>query len=111
MSWKANLGAMRHKLDHQRATRSDPDTFGESAESWSSLGSVYAELRPLTTRELAIAQQMTPIANEMIRFQWVRDVRQGDRFVFGSRVFHAVDVSVTDETLREVRVLASEIST
>ncbi len=106
---KLDLGAMRHRLVHQRPVQGDADGFGEPARTHATLGTVLAEIRPLNAREQAIAQQMVPIANTFLRFQWVRDVQAKDRFVFGSRVFEVVNATNTLEINREVRCFAAEL--
>lgn len=100
-------GALRHPIAIE--TRSTTvDSYGEQSHSWTRFASAFAEVVPLTGRELVNAQSFRPDVTTRIRTRWVPNVTSAMRVAYGSRVLEIVGVINVDERDREMILICSE---
>ncbi len=78
------------------------DSSGSTTETWSTLVTVWAAIRPLRGREYYAAKQAQVEMTNEITIRWRRDVGAANRVLFGSRVFEieaAVNLDEANEWL------------
>lgn len=82
MKPKASLGKLDRKITIQAMTRTQGTTYGEPTETYTTWLQPWAEIRPLTVREITEAKQVS--AEAMLHFQihWVRGMRMTHRIVY-----------------------------
>jgi SPP1 family predicted phage head-tail adaptor len=77
-------GPLRQRVAHQRATLTD-DAMGQPVESWATLATVWAAVEPASSAERVLGAQLIATTTHAVRLRGRRDVRPGDRFVWGTR--------------------------
>jgi SPP1 family predicted phage head-tail adaptor len=100
----------RVNLEQRSSTR---DSFGEELLTWSDLMTVWAEIQPLSGRELELAQKMASEVSHRITIRYqssLTDTRMvaGLRALYKARVFNIVAVLNEDEANVRLQLLASE---
>jgi len=109
-----SLGKMRYRMTIQRndATR----TKGvKQADDWQDVETVYAELRPLSARELRIAEQNREIVTHEVMMRYRDDLGASDTEVFpryrlslSGRTFDVRSVENVDFRNRTTRLRVEE---
>lgn len=98
---------MRHRVTLQRRTVTN-DSYGQPIETWSTVGDVWAEIKPLSGRQLeTLAEQFEDITHQ-ITLRYSADIDAKDRLVYRDRYFEVLHVINFDERDRELRVMAVE---
>jgi SPP1 family predicted phage head-tail adaptor len=105
-------GALRHLVSVQQRSATI-DSVGDVSDSWTTLFSDHAEIRPLSGRELLAAQAIQSEITHQItvryRTEYANPVSVTPlRVLFGARVFDITAVMNLDERNREVRMMARE---
>lgn len=105
-------GTLRHTVSIQSRS-STIDAVGDISDSWSTVISARAEIRPLNARELFAAQATQSEVTHQITVRYRPElaapkVAATYRVLFGSRVFDIHGVMNIDERNREIRMLCSE---
>jgi SPP1 family predicted phage head-tail adaptor len=102
-------GRLRHRVTVQRATDSI-DQYGDQTPTWTSLGTVWASVEPLSGREYFAAAQMQSEVSTRIVIRPISGVTltPKDRVKFGSRYFDIQSVINRDERNRELQLLCVE---
>lgn len=63
------------------------DSSGSTTETWSTLATVWAHIRPLRGREFYAANQTEAEISHEVTIRWRRDVTAVNRILFGTRIF------------------------
>jgi SPP1 family predicted phage head-tail adaptor len=105
-------GQMNRRITLQRPSTAQ-DTYGGPVRTWTDLGTFWAEIQPLSGRELESAQRMaSEISHQIVvRYQAIfADTRQvaGYRAVYRSRIFNIHAALNEDESNVLITLLASE---
>jgi SPP1 family predicted phage head-tail adaptor len=102
----ARLGKMRHRVEIQtEALTSDGGGGGSSA--WTTVATVWAEVKPLTGSEGLRAMQLTnPVTHEIRMRQ--RTIPSGARLLHRGRVLNIAMAVNVDEGDRYLRIMARE---
>jgi SPP1 family predicted phage head-tail adaptor len=101
-------GQLRHLVTVQSRSTT-PDTYGEPAQTWSSLyADQPASIEPLSGRELLNAQAIQSDVTHRLRMRYVSGVETKHRILFGSRVFDIRAVRNVDERGIELEILCTE---
>jgi len=103
---------MNRRIALQRPSTAQ-DTYGGPVRTWTDLGTFWAEIQPLSGRELESAQRMASEVSHQIvvRYQAIfADTRQvaGYRAVYRSRIFNIHAALNEDESNVLITLLASE---
>ena len=101
-------GQLRHlvTIESRSAT---PDTYGEPAQTWSTLhANQPASIEPLSGRELIAAQAVQSDVTHRVRMRYVAGVETKHRIAFGSRVFDIRAIRNIDERGIEWEMLCTE---
>jgi SPP1 family predicted phage head-tail adaptor len=102
------IGDMRKRVVIQRATVA-ADDFGQDIPTWSNLATVWAQVRPLSGRELVNARQVKDTVSHKITTRQSVTITPADRLVLGTRVFNIESVIKTDELNQWLEILATEL--
>lgn len=86
------------------------DAWGEPADSWLPVASVWAEVIDLRGREFLEARQVEGAAiATRLRIRWRPDVHEGQRVVFGGRVLEVAAVLDPDGRRRWLELACTEV--
>jgi SPP1 family predicted phage head-tail adaptor len=94
-------GKYDRKVELQRATDT-PDTYGERTSAWASYAYPWAEIRPLSARQVEQARSFSDTVTHAITMRYRSDLRQSDRIKYGTRLFQIdgfIEVGRRVETL------------
>lgn len=85
-------GDLRHRVEVQREVV-EPGALGVDVKTWSTLGTFWARVRPLTGRELILAQQVNATLSHEVTFRNVGgigslSVTTQDRLKWGTHVLN-----------------------
>lgn len=105
-------GALRHVVEIQQRS-STIDSLGDVSDSWTTVVTDRAAIRPLSVREMMAAQAIQSEVTHQItlryRSEYANPVTVAPlRVLFGSRVFDVSGAMNIDERNREVRLMARE---
>lgn len=101
-------GRLRHKGEIQSETKSR-DAFGGESVSWSKVADVWAEVRPVSAKEMLSGAQITQDVTHVIRFRPLStDVTPSMRFRWNGRSFNFTQVLNIQERDILVECLAVE---
>ena len=81
------IGNMRSRVTIQTLGGST-DAGGGQATSWSELDVVWAHIRPLSGREILMANAQVGVVTHEIRIRYRTDVTTAHRILLGSRAFN-----------------------
>ncbi|KKL96985.1 hypothetical protein LCGC14_1839000 [marine sediment metagenome] len=101
------IGRLRHRITIETPT-DVLDDFGESTKTWSSIGTVWASVEPLSGQEKFEALQIYPEASHKVRIRYLSGVSPDDHILFGSRTFEIVAVMNQMERNREIILTVKE---
>jgi SPP1 family predicted phage head-tail adaptor len=100
-------GKLRHKVLIESAAEAQ-DSFGEPDPTWSTFGTAWAAIAPLTGREAVTAQQIDAQIDHKVTIRYLAGVAPKMRVKFGSRIFNIISVANIDERNREIQLLVTE---
>ena len=105
-------GRMRHPIKVQRATTTSTNAYGEPTLGWLNLFSSWAQITPLTGRELFAAQQVNSETTHGVRMRHNpgETVTPKDRITFndGNTILNIIQIMNVDERDRELELLCKE---
>lgn len=102
-------GSLQHSVNLQSRS-STQDAIGGQSSVWTTYYTAYAAIRPLTGRELLIAQSIqSEVSHEVTMYvvPWFTP-KPADRIVFCSRIFDIKAVMNEDELNRQWTLLCVE---
>jgi len=105
-----NIGKLRHRVTIQKVTVTQDADTGEVSETWSTLGQVWAEVAPLSGRELFAAQQVEAQVSHQVTTRYRGDVTPNMRISHNSRTLNIESVINPGERNRELQLLCTEVA-
>jgi SPP1 family predicted phage head-tail adaptor len=107
-------GAMRQRITIEvpDAGGSSADDFGQDAPAWSTVGTFWAEVRPLAGREAIVAKQLRPEATHTITLRSsaaLAGLTSDARATYRGRVLNFLSVLVVGTDRRGIDVVAQEM--
>jgi SPP1 family predicted phage head-tail adaptor len=105
-----SIGARRHLVRLDTPNTPVPDGQGGYTQSWTTLGTAYAEIQPATTATLERlgANTVTANATHTVRMPWRTGVTTTTRVVFGTREFAITGLSNPDERNIDLMLICTE---
>ena len=105
-------GTLRRRLVIQSRSTSQ-DTAGEAVATWTTVATVWADIAPISGRELVTAQAISAEISHQITLRYQAALANtkamaGMRAVYGGRNFNIHAVMNEDERNRMLTLLASE---
>jgi SPP1 family predicted phage head-tail adaptor len=112
MSVSVNIGTLRHRMLFQQVS-STQDAYGQPLTSWTDVATVWAEILPLSGRELVNAQAVAPEVSHQITIRWKSELSNTKavaamRAVYKGRYFNITAPMNVDERNRVIILLATE---
>lgn len=101
-------GRLRHRIHIQRATITAND-YGEPAQAWATIATVWAGVEPLRGREYFAASQVQGAAEVRIIIRYgpqVASLNIADRVLHGSTVYDINSVQNIDSRNKELHIMA-----
>lgn len=98
-------GRLRHRVTIQQLTAGSPNQkgTGEPDSAWTDVATVYADVRPLSGRQLLLAQQVSSEVTTEIEIRYRAGVTAAMRAVLGSTVYEIK--AVIDPEQRHIRLI------
>lgn len=90
-------GQLRHQIVLQRRTMARTANSAEMAETWTSVGTVWANVEPLSGSELLRAQQTQAETTHQVTIRHFDELTPRDRVRFGTRLFEILSIVNRDE--------------
>lgn len=87
------------------------DAIGERVTTWTNVASVWAEISPLSVRDLLAAGQMQSEVSHRVRIRYesaVAAINSSWRVLYGTRILVISGVRNINEADREIELLCSE---
>jgi len=103
-------GRLRHRVALERRT-TGTDAFGSVVQSWDRYATVWADVAPLSGREMLADGQVRSDVSHRVRIRHLDGVAETDRIVHRGRTLEVVAVMNMDERDRTLEVLAMERTT
>jgi len=101
-------GLMRYRVEVQEIS-STPDALGQPTITWNTTQTVYAQIMPLTARELYFTKTVRPETTHRITLRYFAGLTSANRLKMGSRIFNIVGLINQDEMKRAWLVDAVEV--
>lgn len=101
------IGKLKHRVTIKKYTESKGST-GQVLKSYTDSTTRWAQVKPLTTREILQAQQINSEITHEVWLRYPLDVTPKDQIAFGERTFEILGVVNVDEENRFVKVLCKE---
>jgi SPP1 family predicted phage head-tail adaptor len=95
-------GTLRRQITIQSRS-STPDTFGQSVRTWSNLVTTWADIEPLSGRELEVARAVQPEVTHQVTIRYRTGLTDVMRIVYQGRYFNInsiLDVGMRHEILQ-----------
>ncbi len=89
-------GRLRHRVQIQRATETRASDGG-TVQTWRAIGTVWADVRPLTGREQELAGRTASVVSHRVEVRYRDGVDTRCRVVWGDRTFGVVAARNEDE--------------
>lgn len=105
-------GDMRHRVTFQARSVSK-DTFGAQSEQWRDVATVWADVAPLSGRELFAAQAVNVEISHSVTIRYQQQFAgpkavAAMRIMYGDRLFNIHASMDVDERHRELKLTCSE---
>lgn len=101
-------GQLRKRIRLQQRS-SAQDSSGEQVHVWSDVATVWAEISPVTGRELQAAGAVQQEASHTVTMRYRAGLDASMRILYGTRIFNIVAPPIDeDERHRQFTVLCSE---
>jgi len=94
-------GELRHQVTIQRNTATAQDNYGQVVESWSTIATRWASIRPMTGDESEEGKQVKAKATHEIKMRYLVDITTKDRVKLGTRIFNVYSIINTEEKNKE----------
>lgn len=102
-------GKLRHRIKIQQLTGSD-DEFGEPLEAYSDWAVVWANVAPLSGREMWQAKQVEATTTHQVEMRYLAGVDAKMRILHGTRVLQIDSVVNVDERNRRMLLQCTEVT-
>lgn len=108
-------GRLRQKVTLQQLQTPETfDSFGQPLKAWTTVGTFWAEIRPLIGQEAYVARQMKAEATHMMTLRYLGGgvtLNPTMQFLYGDRTFGIVEVRNVDERNWQYDLTVREIQT
>jgi len=94
-------GELRHHVTIQRNTATAQDNYGQVVESWTTIATRWASIRPVSGDEAEEGKQVKAKATHEIKLRHLADITTKDRAKLGSRSFNIYSIINTEEKNKE----------
>ena len=101
-------GPMRHRVEIQEVT-SSPDEMGQPTISWGTTQSAWAQIMPLTARELYFTKTVRPETTHRVTMRYFPGLTSANRLKMGSRIFNILGLINENELKKTWLVDAVEV--
>lgn len=103
---------LRHRVTFQSRSVTT-DSFGAQSQAWADVATVWADVSPLSGRELMAAQAINVEVSHSITIRWQAQfagpkVAAAMRIVYGNRIFNIHSAIDPDERRKTIQISASE---
>jgi SPP1 family predicted phage head-tail adaptor len=103
-------GKLRHRVELQKPTESTLGSDGLPVVTWSTQERRWAEIRPLSARELFAAQQVQAQVTHAVKLRWTNPLNAKYRIKWNTRYFGIESVIDPDERNVEHTLLCREVA-
>ena len=96
------IGSLRYRVNLEARQRT-PEDGGAAVRSWLPVGSLFAQIHPVSGREIVAADGTAGRVSHEVTVRYSADVQAGMRFVEGARVLlihSAIDVGARRRWLK-----------
>lgn len=87
---KAGKLDRRIRLETKTATL---DSYGQESVTWGLLAEVWAEVLPMSGRELIASMQVTPEAMTKFRIRWITGFNETGRIVYRNEIYEVTHIA------------------
>lgn len=98
------IGALRNRISIQSKTKT-ADGIGGFTTSWTTVSTVWANVKPMSAREINIADRIAPNTSHVITIRHRDGVSEQQRIVFDSRTFAINGITTNEEGKAKYLVL------
>ena len=102
-----NIGKLRHRITLLRQVNEVND-YGASTQTWRTVATVWAEVRPLSGREYFSAQQVQSEVTTQIWLRYIDGIKPSMKVKFGNREFEILSVLNTQERDVSLQLMCKE---
>lgn len=81
------IGRLGHRIQIQENQYAASDAHGNPVPTWTTIATVWADVMPLSGRELLLAQQVNATTTHSVRIRYLSTVRPDQRIVHQGRYF------------------------
>lgn len=100
-------GRLRHRITIQSATEAQ-DSHGQAIDTWATYLTAWAEIAPLSGRELFAAQETHSEISTRIRLRYREGVTAKMRVLHGSTVYNILAPLNIETKDRELQLMCSD---
>lgn len=100
-------GKLRDRVSVQSPTRS-PNTYGETPQAWSDLAERWANVEPVTGKEITVGDQQQSQVTHRVQIRYDARVTADCRLIWEGRVLNVTAVMDPDGRKREMTLLCVE---
>lgn len=102
------IGRLQHRIEIQENVFGEQDEHGNRERIWTTIAKVWADVMPLSGRELLLAQQVNATTTHSIRIRFRDGLKPQQRVMFGERWFDINAIINTRESDRELLLSCTE---
>jgi len=102
------IGRLKHRIEIQENIFGEQDAHGNRERIWSTIATVWADVMPLSGRELLLAQQVNATTTHSIRIRFRPGLKPQQRVKFGERWFDVNSIINTRESDHESLLSCTE---
>jgi SPP1 family predicted phage head-tail adaptor len=100
--------SLKDQIELQSVTGDTRDAFGASVPTWATYATVWAEIKPLSARQLDLGRNYADSVSHAVRIRYRAGVSPTHRAKFGTRIF-TIDGVVETGRRVELTLFATEI--
>jgi SPP1 family predicted phage head-tail adaptor len=101
-------GSLRHLVEIQERSTSHEPTYGGQVETWTTIATPYAAIRPLSGRELLANDGVQAERTHEVELRFMEGITAAHRVKFGARIFDIAQVLDVEERARTLRLQCHE---
>ena len=101
-------GQLKDRVTIQAASHGAADAYGEQAQAWADVVTVWAEVETLAGLEAYRARQLSSEASVNVTMRYTTDMTSDKRLRFGARYLYPISV-VPDVKKTSMQVLCREV--
>jgi len=100
-------GRLNKRINIEREIRSS-DGAGGSNSTWSQIKSIFAEIKPVSGREVVNSQRLQAQLTHKIIVRFTTDIRPSDRIEYNGRFFNIRAIINVEEQNKWLEIMADE---